>query len=66
LEQLLADPQRRTAMGAAGRRAVSQSFTAQRHVEALVEAYDRARLRREARDSRHELQAAELTPAGAP
>jgi glycosyltransferase involved in cell wall biosynthesis len=66
LEQLLADPQRRSAMGAAGRRAVSESFTAQRHVEALVEAYNGARLRREARDSGQELQAAELAAAGAP
>jgi glycosyltransferase involved in cell wall biosynthesis len=49
LEQLLADPQRSRAMGAAGKRAVAASFSAQRHVQALIETYRAARQRREAR-----------------
>ena len=43
LNELLADPARRRAMGDAGREAVKARFSPQRHVAALLEAYDSAR-----------------------
>jgi glycosyltransferase involved in cell wall biosynthesis len=43
LEELLADPDRQAAMGAAGRQIVQERFTAERHVAALMQAYDSAR-----------------------
>jgi glycosyltransferase involved in cell wall biosynthesis len=43
LEELLSDPRRRQAMGAAGRRSVAARFTPERHVQALLHAYARAR-----------------------
>jgi glycosyltransferase involved in cell wall biosynthesis len=43
LTQLLSDPERQRAMGVAGRRLVSERFSAERHVEALLGAYRRAR-----------------------
>jgi glycosyltransferase involved in cell wall biosynthesis len=55
LEQLLADPRRSREMGAAGRRSVAASFTAQHHVQALFDSYRAARARRDG-----------LAPASAP
>jgi glycosyltransferase involved in cell wall biosynthesis len=67
LEQLLADPERRTAMGAAGKRSVAASFTAQRHVEVLTESYRAAHNRREQLTARHTPSAdTTLAAAGAP
>ncbi len=43
LNELLGDPERRRAMGAAGREFVAERFTAERHVAALLEAYAAAR-----------------------
>jgi glycosyltransferase involved in cell wall biosynthesis len=43
LNELLADPARRRAMGEAGREAVKARFSPERHVAALLEAYDGAR-----------------------
>jgi glycosyltransferase involved in cell wall biosynthesis len=43
LEELLEDTERQRVMGEAGRRAVGERFSAQRHVEALLAAYTRAR-----------------------
>jgi glycosyltransferase involved in cell wall biosynthesis len=43
LEELLADPDKQRRMGLAGKQAVSARFTPERHVEALLEAYARAR-----------------------
>jgi glycosyltransferase involved in cell wall biosynthesis len=48
LQALLADPQRRAAMGAAGKRSVAARFSERRHVQALMESYRAARERREA------------------
>jgi len=45
LSELLADPARQAAMGAAGSRDVAQRFTERHHVEALLAAYDAARQR---------------------
>jgi len=42
LEQLLDDPERRRAMGEAGRELVAARFSPGRHVEALVEGYEAA------------------------
>ncbi|HEX3434334.1 MAG TPA: glycosyltransferase family 4 protein [Solirubrobacteraceae bacterium] len=42
LSELLADPARQQAMGEAGRISVSERFTEQRHVTALLEAYETA------------------------
>jgi glycosyltransferase involved in cell wall biosynthesis len=39
LDELLADPDRRQAIGAAGRRMVAARFSPERHVQALLEAY---------------------------
>ncbi|HEX4188467.1 MAG TPA: glycosyltransferase family 4 protein [Solirubrobacteraceae bacterium] len=39
LNELLADPDRQREMGAAGRRAVAERFTAERHLEKLLESY---------------------------
>lgn len=44
LAELLADPKRRQAMGEAGRSSVAARFSKQRHVEAILAAYRRARL----------------------
>jgi glycosyltransferase involved in cell wall biosynthesis len=43
LGELLDDPERQEAMGAAGRRSVSERFCAERHLSALRDAYARAR-----------------------
>ncbi len=43
LQELLADPARREAMGEAGRRSVLGRFTAEHHVAAALAAYERAR-----------------------
>jgi glycosyltransferase involved in cell wall biosynthesis len=43
LNELLADPERQRAMGAAGRESVAARFSAERHVTALLEAYANAR-----------------------
>jgi glycosyltransferase involved in cell wall biosynthesis len=43
LDELLDDPDRQAAMGAAGRRMVGQRFTPEHHVSALVQAYETAR-----------------------
>ncbi len=45
LEQLLADPARQHAMGAAGRKMVKERFSVEHHVAALGAAYDSARAR---------------------
>ena len=45
LTELLADPARQQAMGEAGRISVSERFTEQRHVTALLEAYETAKQR---------------------
>ncbi len=45
LEELLADPERQAAMGAAGRRMVGERFSEECHVAALQQAYDSARVR---------------------
>jgi glycosyltransferase involved in cell wall biosynthesis len=45
LDGLLADPERQRAMGEAGRRAVAERFTAERHTAALLESYGTARAR---------------------
>jgi glycosyltransferase involved in cell wall biosynthesis len=42
LSELLADPTRQQAMGAAGRISVGERFTEERHVAALLDAYDTA------------------------
>ena len=42
LSELLSDPDRQDAMGAAGRRAVGARFTEERHVAALLDAYEAA------------------------
>jgi glycosyltransferase involved in cell wall biosynthesis len=66
LEQLLADPGRRAAMGAAGKRSVEARFTAQRHLDALTESYRAARERWQARAPRRSQQPpAPLAAAGA-
>ncbi len=49
LSELLADPARQAAMGLAGQRNVSERFTEERHVEALLAAYETARGRWERR-----------------
>jgi glycosyltransferase involved in cell wall biosynthesis len=43
LNELLGDPQRRRAMGEAGRVAVAERFSRERHVEAILGAYRQAR-----------------------
>lgn len=43
LNELLADPQRRTAMGIAGRELVAERFSRERHVATLLDAYRQAR-----------------------
>jgi glycosyltransferase involved in cell wall biosynthesis len=43
LDQLLSNPERGRAMGATGRRLVAERFSPERHVEALTDAYRRAR-----------------------
>ncbi len=43
LEELLSDPERRREMGAAGRKLVAERFSAERHVETLLDAYRAAR-----------------------
>ena len=43
LDELLADPERQRAMGAAGRARVASRFTAAHHVAALLAAFDTAR-----------------------
>jgi glycosyltransferase involved in cell wall biosynthesis len=43
LNELLEDPARQGALGEAGRRIVSERYTPAHHVEALLEAYGRAR-----------------------
>jgi glycosyltransferase involved in cell wall biosynthesis len=43
LTELLADPARQQAMGAAGERMAAERFTAERHVAALLHAYETAR-----------------------
>jgi len=43
LDQLLADPERRRAMGAAGRETVATRFSRERHVASLLEGYRSAR-----------------------
>lgn len=43
LSELLADPQRARAMGAAGRESVASRFTPERHVSALLAAFNSAR-----------------------
>jgi glycosyltransferase involved in cell wall biosynthesis len=43
LEELLEDTERQRVMGEAGRRAVGERFSPQRHVEALLAAYTKAR-----------------------
>jgi glycosyltransferase involved in cell wall biosynthesis len=45
LEQLLADPAKQRAMGAAGREMVNERFSVEHHVAALDAAYDSARAR---------------------
>ncbi|HYM54682.1 MAG TPA: glycosyltransferase family 4 protein [Solirubrobacteraceae bacterium] len=45
LDELLADPDRQRAMGAAGRETVAARLTAERHVAALLDAYASARAR---------------------
>jgi glycosyltransferase involved in cell wall biosynthesis len=45
LNELLADPERRDRMGAAGMRVVQQRFSPQRHLGALLECYRAARAR---------------------
>jgi glycosyltransferase involved in cell wall biosynthesis len=49
LTQLLDDPERQRTMGAAGRISVAERFTEQRHVAALLDAYETARQRWERR-----------------
>jgi glycosyltransferase involved in cell wall biosynthesis len=63
LQELLSDPSRSRAMGEAGRRAVASSFSAERHLEALLDVYRQARARW--RSASH-AQEAGLTLAGAP
>ena len=43
LRRLLSEPERQRAMGAAGRRLVAERFSPERHVQALTDAYGRAR-----------------------
>lgn len=43
LEQLLGDPDRQRAMGRAGRETVADRFSPERHLEALIDAYQTAR-----------------------
>jgi glycosyltransferase involved in cell wall biosynthesis len=43
LNELLADPARQAAMGEAGRKLVAARYTPQRHVDALMRAYQSAR-----------------------
>src|ERR1019366_9543969 len=43
LNELLADPERQSAMGMAGQKVVAARFSAKRHVEALLDAYRSAR-----------------------
>ncbi len=45
LNELLADPQRQHAMGAAGREAVNRRFSPERHLAGVLEAYGEARSR---------------------
>jgi glycosyltransferase involved in cell wall biosynthesis len=42
LDELLADPERQRAMGLAGRELVAARFSEERHLEALLQAYQRA------------------------
>ncbi len=60
LEELLGDPPRQAAMGAAGRQIVSARYTPERHVQALLDAYARARARWES------ARLAAPPPAGSP
>jgi type III pantothenate kinase len=43
LDELLADPQRRRAMGIAGKRSVAERFSSETHLRALLEGYRTAR-----------------------
>ncbi len=51
LDELLDDPERQDAMGAAGRAATSARFSVEHHVEAILEAYGAARDRWEPREA---------------
>ncbi len=53
LGELLADPQRARAMGAAGRESVASRFTPARHVSALLAAFNSARVGWERRHAQH-------------
>jgi glycosyltransferase involved in cell wall biosynthesis len=60
IEQLLDDPVRQAQMGAAGQRTVAERFSEQRHVAALLDAYETARTSWESSTGRRE------SSAGAP
>ncbi len=51
LNELLADPQRQHAMGAAGRQIVNTRFSPQRHLAAVLEAYGEARAQWQSRQA---------------
>jgi glycosyltransferase involved in cell wall biosynthesis len=66
LDELLANPDRQRAMGEAGRRMVSERFTVERHVSALLDAYRSARSSWEEDRDAHPSPAPRGAGAGAP
>ena len=63
LNELLADPTRQQAMGAAGKRMVAERFSAQHHLTALMDAYRSARAKWEDNGGGKSAGVAQLAPA---
>jgi glycosyltransferase involved in cell wall biosynthesis len=63
LNELLADPARQDAMGAAGKRLAQERFSRARHLGALLDAYEDARTAWEARTPQQPPRAVPLAPA---
>jgi glycosyltransferase involved in cell wall biosynthesis len=66
LDELLADPERRQAIGTAGREMVATRFSPERHVEALIEGYRVARASWETGGGVGSIPATPTTPSSSP